>query len=59
VYPGIYHIHQPRSVIVDETPTNIKTHGLQIVKWTLIKDQQLMKLNMGTNAKPQMVKINA
>jgi hypothetical protein len=59
VYQGTYHIHQPRSVIVDETPTNIKTHGLQIVRWTLTKYQQLMKLNMGTDAKPQMVKINA
>jgi hypothetical protein len=25
----------------------------------LIKDQQLMKPNVGTNIKPQMVKINA
>jgi hypothetical protein len=25
----------------------------------LTKDQQLMKLNLGTNAEPQMVKINA
>jgi hypothetical protein len=25
----------------------------------LIKDQQLMKLNLGTNIEPQMVKINA
>jgi hypothetical protein len=32
---------------------------LQIVGWTLIENQQLMKLNMGTNVKPQMVKINA
>ncbi len=32
---------------------------MQIVGWTLIENQQLMKLNMGTNVKPQMVKINA
>jgi hypothetical protein len=25
----------------------------------LVEDQQLMKFNLGTNAKPQMVKINA
>jgi hypothetical protein len=37
---------------MDETPTKIKTHELQIVGWTLTKDQQLMKLNMGTNAEP-------
>ncbi len=44
---------------MDETPTKIKTQGLQINGWTLSEDQQLMKLNLGTNAKPQMVKINA
>jgi len=44
---------------VDETPTNIKGHGLQIARWTLTKDQQLMNLNLGIDAKPQMVKINA
>jgi hypothetical protein len=37
---------------MDETPAKIKAHGLQIVGRTLIEDQQLMKLNMGTDAKP-------
>jgi len=59
VYPKMYYRHQPGSVTVDETPTKIKVQGLQIAKWTLTKDQQLMKLNLGTNAKSQMVKINA
>jgi hypothetical protein len=59
VYPKMYYRHQPRSVVVDETPTNIKAHGLQIAGWMLIQDQQLRKLNMGTNVEPQMVKINA
>ncbi len=44
---------------MDETPVNIKTQGLQIVGWTLIEDQQLMKLNLGIDLEPQMVKINA
>ncbi len=44
---------------MDETPTNIKAQGLQIVGWTLTEDQQLMKLNLGIDAKPHMVKINA
>ncbi len=48
----MYYRHQPRNLIVDETPTNIKAHGLQIVGWVLIKDQQLMKLNLEINAKP-------
>jgi hypothetical protein len=59
VYPKTYYRHQLGNVIVDETPTNIKAHELLIVGWTLIEDQQLMKFNMETDAKPQMVKINA
>ncbi len=58
VYPETYYKHKPRSVLVDETLTNIKAQGLQIVGWLLTEDQQLMKLNLGTNAEPQMVKIN-
>jgi hypothetical protein len=44
---------------LDEILANIKAKGLQTSKWMLTKNQQLMKLNLGTNAKPQMVKINA
>jgi len=44
---------------MDEILPKIKAQELQIVRWTLIKSQQLMKLNLGTNAKSQMVKINA
>jgi len=42
-----------------ETPTKIKAHELQIVGWMLIKNQQLMKFNVGIDAEPHMVKINA
>jgi len=59
VYPKTYYKTQPMNVIVDETLVNIKAHGLQITRWTLTKDQRLMKLNLVTNAKPQMVKFNA
>jgi hypothetical protein len=44
---------------VDKTLANIKAHGLQIVGWSLTKEQQLMKLNLGIDVKPQLVKINA
>jgi hypothetical protein len=44
---------------MDETPTKIKTYELQMVGCMLIEDQQLMKFNLGTDAKPQLVKINA
>jgi hypothetical protein len=59
VYLEMYYRHQPWSVVVDEILAKIKAHGLQIVGWTLTKDQQFMKLNLGTDAKPQMVNINA
>jgi hypothetical protein len=36
-----------------------KHNNCRIARWTLTKDQQLMMFNLGTDAKPQMVKINA
>ncbi len=44
---------------MDETLAKIKAQESQITRWMLTKDQQLMKLNLGTNAEPHMVKINA
>jgi len=38
---------------VDETPAKIQVHNLQIASWTLIKEQQLVKLNLGTKTNPQ------
>ncbi len=58
MYPEMYYKHQPGNVVVDETPTKIKAHELQIVGWMLTKDQQLMKLNLGIDVKPQMVNID-
>jgi hypothetical protein len=37
---------------VDETPTKIKAHELYITGRMLTDDQQLMKFNLGINAKP-------
>ncbi len=37
---------------MDETLTKIKAQELPIARWTLIEDQQAMKLNLGINAKP-------
>ncbi len=36
---------------MDETLAKIKAHGLQIVGWTLTEYQQLMKFNLGIDAK--------
>jgi hypothetical protein len=33
VYPKMYYRHQLGNVVIDEIPTNIKAHGLQIVGW--------------------------
>ncbi len=44
---------------MDEILAKIKAHELQIVGWMLIKDQQLMKFNLGNDVKPHMVNINA
>jgi hypothetical protein len=59
VYLETYYSHQLGSVAVNETLAKIKAHELQIVRWMLTKDQQLMKLNLETNAKSQLMKINA
>ncbi len=59
VDPKTYYKYQPGSVKMDETLANIKAQGLQIIRGTLTENQQLMKLNMQINVKPQMVKINA
>ncbi len=59
MYPKMYYRHQPGSVTKDETPAKIKAQELQIVGWMLIENQQLMKLNLGINVEPQMVKTNA
>ncbi len=50
VYHETYYNHQLRNVAMDEIPTKIKAHESQIVGWMLIEDQQLMKLNLRTNA---------
>ncbi len=59
MYLKMYYNHQPRSVVVDETLAKIKAQELQIPGSMLTKDQQLVKLNLGTNVEPHMVKINA
>jgi hypothetical protein len=55
----MYYKHQPRSVVMDEIPAKIKAQGLQIARWMLVENQQLMKLNLETDVQPQMVNINA
>ncbi len=52
VYLKMYYIHQPRSVVVDETPAKIKAQESQIARWTLSEYQQLMNFNLGTNVEP-------
>jgi hypothetical protein len=44
---------------VDETPTKTQVQNLQIVDWTLTKEQHLVKVNFGIEANPQYIKVNA
>jgi hypothetical protein len=44
---------------VYETPAKIQVQNLQITCWTLIKEQHLVKLNIGTKANPQYIKVNS
>ncbi len=52
VYRETYYRHQPRSVTMDETLVKIKAQDLQIPRWMLTKNQQLMKLNLGIDVGP-------
>ncbi len=44
---------------MDETPLKIQVQNFQIVSQTLTKEQQLIKLNLGTEANPQYIKVNS
>jgi hypothetical protein len=44
---------------VDETSTKIQVQNLQIKGWILIEKQQFVKLNLGTKANPQYIKVDA
>jgi hypothetical protein len=52
VYLETYFKHKPRNVRIDGTLAKVKVQELQIARWTLIKEQQLTKFNMGTKEKP-------
>jgi hypothetical protein len=51
VYLETYYHHSQTNMEMNETPTKIQVHNLQITRWTLIKEQ-LVKLNLGTEANP-------
>ncbi len=57
VYLETYGNHQPRNVVMDKNLAKIKAQELSTARWTLTEDQLLMKFNLGTNVKPQLVKI--
>jgi len=44
---------------MDETPTKIEVWNFQIVGWTLIEEQQLIKLNFNIKVNPQYIKVNS
>jgi glutamine cyclotransferase len=48
VYLKTYYHHSQFNIEMDETPTKIQVHILQIACWTLTEEQQLVWLNLGT-----------
>jgi hypothetical protein len=44
---------------MDETQAKIQVQNLQIASWTLIEEQQLVEMNLGTKANPQYIKVNS
>jgi hypothetical protein len=46
-------------MIIDEIPTWEWVQDLTIVGWTITKEEQLTKVNLGTKYNVQQVKVNA
>jgi hypothetical protein len=59
VDPETYYDHNQADIEMDETPTKIQVQNHQIIGWTLTKEQQLVKLNLGIETNPQCIKVNA
>ncbi len=59
VYRGTYYCHTQDDIEVDETLAKLQVQNLQIANCTLIEEQQFVKLNFGTKANPQYIKVNA
>ncbi len=45
-------------MIIDETPTQERIHDLTIRGWTITKQEQLTKINLGTKENVQQLKVN-
>jgi hypothetical protein len=59
VYLETYYHNSQNDIQVDETPTRIQVHNLQIIGWTLTEKQQFVNLNIGPKANPQYIKVNS
>ncbi len=46
-------------MIIDETPIQERNQDLTIVRWTIIEEKQMNKVNLGTKENVQQVKMNA
>ncbi len=45
-------------IIIDETPIRKRVQDLTITNWTIIKEEQVTKVNMGTKENVQQVKMS-
>jgi hypothetical protein len=46
-------------MIIDETLAQERIQDLTIARWTVIEEEQLTKVNLGTKEDVQQVKVNA
>jgi hypothetical protein len=44
--------------MVDDTLARLKVKDLKIAQWNLLEEVQVSNLNLGTETKPKIVKIN-
>ncbi len=57
-YPFWYYQHEHGKTLIIDESTDIMIKNKQITRWTFTIDEQLNKLNLGTNEEPRMVLVN-
>jgi hypothetical protein len=57
--PKTFFHQEVGEMIIDETPIQERNQDLTIVRWTIIEEKQMNKVNLGTKENVQQVKMNA
>jgi hypothetical protein len=58
-YPKYFSTYTKENIIVDEIPVKTKVQDMCIGAWTLLEDEQVQLLNVGTETEPAYLKVNA